>query len=513
MLSQKYVLPLWYFYSSACKLLSDSFILNFILPDLINKHKSVHGNTPFAGDEQRHPEASTLTRGRGHSTSVRGSLYAPQIPGSWRKTYSLRNKSSQSSAGHPSASTSSGAQFGSQQFSHGISLPSHSRSEKSGHDQTATSSSELTQRRQKGQIGSLMETREGALKKTPTYAQSNRGEGSAASQHEGGKGSSNPVGRRQHEQWDQTVESGHYDLTGSKISGVSEAPSSVNVKASISLSSSQLQIKPSFNRKVTTESNQITTQAILMTAKSAAHPGVSTVSKQPPLNLSPQRRSTQVGETFIKKSKFTWVKSQNTGGVEPRQGSSVSSLTGKTVTSSSTSLSKPGVTGTSPLCNISKRTPARKLPRKLSPVTLVPKTSKYRWVSSSAVTQTKTPRKTVSPKGLTPAHRGLGKNEATVKLRLSATPSAKVKKGTSPLLGSRYRWKAGGQCTSVPVTGVAVARRRSAFHWTSEKSNRGVKGGLVLSPLLPQRASVPLSSPGGFKLRSRMKIIRRSASR
>ncbi|XP_029003149.1 zinc finger CCCH domain-containing protein 3 isoform X2 [Betta splendens] len=474
-----------------------------LLQNLINKHKSVHGNTPFTEVEQRYPEASTSTRGRGHSRSIRRSSYAP---GSWRKTYSLRNKSSQSSDIHPSASTSSVHQLGSQHLSHGISVSNHSREEESDHNQTAT------QQSQKGQMSRITGISEGALKKTSTYSQCKKCEGTAVTQHEGGKACSNPVGKRQHEQCDQTTESGLFDPTGKQICVFSEAHPSVNVKASTSLqSSSRLQIKPILNQKVRAESNQITTQTIHMTGKTGPHPGVTTVAKQPSLNPSPQKRTIQVGESFIKKSKFTWVKHQNIKAAEPRQGSSISSSTGKALAVLPVSLSTPGVTGSSHSCSISKKTPAKRLPRKINPVTVVPKTSKYRWVSSSALTQSKTPRKTISPKTLTPAQRALGKPEATVKLRLSSTPS-KMKRGTSTSPGSRYRWKAGGQVTSVPMTGSSVARRRSAFHWTSEKSNMGVKGVLVTPSLLPQHASLPLSYPGGFKLRSRMKIIRRSAS-
>ncbi|GLD49488.1 zinc finger CCCH domain-containing protein 3 [Lates japonicus] len=233
------------------------------------------------------------------------------------------------------------------------------------------------------------------------------------------------------------------------------------------------------------------------------------VTKQPSLDITFQTSQAHVGGSFLKKSKFTWVKSQNVGGVEPRQGSSISIPTGKAVTVTPTSVLKAEVaSGSSPSFTVSKRTPAKKLPRKLSPVTVAPKTSKYKWVSSSAGAQAKTSRKPLSPKALTLAQRALDKREATKKLRAPSTPSAKIKKATCSSLSSRYRWKAGGQGASGAAT--AVARRRSAFHWTSEKSSKGVKGGLLVSP--PQRASVSSSSPGVFKLRSRMKIIRKSAN-
>lgn len=406
-------------------------------------------------------------------------------------------------------------QSSSQGLSRSISLPSYSRAQESDRTQTATLLSHIAKQNEEGHISSITGIREDALKKTSTYALCKRGEGAAVSQHEGGKGGSSPAGISQHEQLDQRTESRRGVLVGKKSSVFSEVPSFVKVNTSTSLqSSSQVQIKPSLTSKIRPETKQTTTQAILLTSKTAPIPALSQESKQPLVNPSSQKDQAQVGASFLKKSKFTWVKSQNIGGAEPSQGSSLFSPTGKTVTASPTSLSKPGVTGSSPSFTISKRTPAKKFSRKLNPATVVPKTSKYRWVSSSAVTQAKTLRKPLSSTAPTLGQRALEKAEASMKLKAGSSPSVKIKKGTSSSLSSRYRWKAGGQVTSVAVTGGAtVACRRSAFHWTSEKSNKGVKGGLVPSPLLPQHASLPLFCPGGFKLRSRMKIIRRSAGR
>uniref|UniRef100_A0AAQ6IGR3 Zinc finger CCCH domain-containing protein 3 n=1 Tax=Anabas testudineus TaxID=64144 RepID=A0AAQ6IGR3_ANATE len=476
-----------------------------LLQNLINKHKSVHGDTPFARVEQRHHEAPTPARGRCHSISFTGRQYAPQFHGSWRKTYSLRNKNPQTSIGHPSASTSSsGEQCSSQGLSCSISLPSHSRAQESDRNQTATLSSDITKLKQEKQISSITGIREDAG--TPPYVSCKIGQGAAVSQPAGRKSLLSSTGMTQHEKLDeklqQKTESRRVVLVGKKISDFSEVPSSVKVNTSTSLqSSSKGQIKPSLSSKISTETKHTTrkrqgTQTILMSGKTTPLSAQSEVPKQPPLNPSSQKSQAQCRASFLKKSKFTWVKSQIIGGAEHRQSRSLSSPANKNVTASPMSVSKLVVTGSSPI-TISKRTPARKLPRKPNLVT-----SKYRWVSTSAVTQTKTPPKSLSPKE---------NGEAIIKPKPSSTPSAKIKKGTSSSHSSRYRWKAGGQGTSVAVTGAATAtRHRSAFHWTPEKSNKVVKGGLV-SPL-PQHASLPSSSPGGFKLRSRMKIIRTSAN-
>lgn len=490
------------------QLLRSSFTPCLIFSDLINKHKSVHGDAPFARVEQRHLEAPTPARGRCHNRSVGGRRYAPQIHGSWRKTYSLKNKNPQSSVGHPSASTSSSVDQS--VLSHSISLPSHSRAQENVRIQTATLSSEVTKPKEEGHTSSISGIKEDFAKKTSPYVLCKRGERAAVSQHEGSKAVSSSTGMIQHEKlgekFQQKTESRCVVLVGKKVSDFSEVPSLLKANTSTSLQSNS-------QGQINTETKQTATQAIPMTGKATPLPALSKVSKHPPFNPSSQKSQAQAGASFLKKSKFTWIKSQNIGGAQPRQSTPLSSPADKTVIVSPMSISKPVVTGSSPSLTISRRTPAKKLPRKLNPVTVAPKTSKYRWVSSSAVTQAKTPQKPLSPKALTLTQRAIEKGEATVKFKSSSTPSAKLKRGTSASLSSRYRWKAGGQGTSVAATGAATAARcRSAFHWTSEKSNKVVKGGLV-TPFLPQRASLPSFSPGGFKLRSRMKIIRRSASR
>ncbi|KAE8294591.1 Zinc finger CCCH domain-containing protein 3 Smad-interacting CPSF-like factor [Larimichthys crocea] len=295
---------------------------------------------------------------------------------------------------------------------------------------------------------------------------------------------------RQTQEVQKKSESSHEVLPGKKVSAPSEVSSSVKANSLTSLQS-----KPSLTSKTSTEIKQTvnTTTPVILTAGKTG-PSLSAASKvlkQASINPTSHTSQGQVSASFPKKSKFTWVKSQNVGGVEPTQASSMSSPTGKAVAVAPASVSKTGgATGSSPLFAANKRTPAKKLPRKLSPVTVAPKTSKYKWVSSSAGAQAKISRKLLSPKALTLSQRALEKGEATKKLKAASAPSAKIKKGTagspnSSSLSSRYRWKAGGQSTSAGLTGGA-ARRRSAFHWTSEKSSKA--------------------------LRSRMKIIRKPAN-
>ncbi|XP_078114444.1 uncharacterized protein zc3h3 [Sander vitreus] len=501
-----------------------------LLQNLINEHKSVHGDTPFARDEQRHPEAPTSARGRGHSTSVthphssRAGPYAPQSHGSWRKTYSLSNKNSQSFVGRPSASTSSSVhQSSSHSISYSTSLPSKSRGEESDRITTATLSSGIPQQKREGHTNSI--TGRVAAKKENVGTV--RKPGAAVSQYEDGTGDSSSTGTttvqceplhgRTQDLQDRT-ESSHDILPENKVSGPLVVLSSIRADTSTSLQSSPpALIKPSLSSKTSTETKPtITTPAVFMAGNTIPPLSVSKVSKQP--SSKPTSHTSQgqvkVSASVLKKSKFTWVKSRNVGGVDPPQASSISSPKGKAVAVAPASVSRAGVaSGSSPSCT-NKRTPGKKLPRKLSSISVAPKTSKYKWVSSSAGAQARVPRKSLSPKALALSQRALEKGEVTKKLRAASTPSAKMRKGiagssTNSSTSSRYRWKAGGPSTSAAVAGgTTVARRRSAFHWTSEKSNKGVKGVAVT-----QRSSfMPASSPSGFKLRSRMKIIRKSAS-
>ncbi|KAM8874349.1 zinc finger CCCH domain-containing protein 3 [Spinachia spinachia] len=477
-----------------------------LLQNLINNHKSVHGDAPFARDEQRHPEVPTPARGRSHSTSVvhphssRGGLYAPHGRGSWRKTYSLSNKKPHQSIGHVSASASSMVH---QSTSYSV---SHSEGEETQRINVAVLSSGISQ----GQH-CKSNTAGGATEKRNTDPLGERG--SAVSPHEGGKGEARPTGSsEQHETADRPTP----DLPEKKVRSSLEALSSVTANTSTGLQGiSQVNTKPTTTCKTSTE----TTPTITKTTPAALD--VNTVpTLGAPSNLSkhsihPASCTSQSNVSFVKKSKFTWIKSQNVRGVGPKQTAHVSSPTGKAVTVALTSVPKAVVaSGSSPLLT-AKRTPGKKVHRKPGPLNSTPKTSKYRWVSISAGAQARVPRKSISPKAL--SQKAVEKEGVTKKLRAED----KMKKGdggsaTNSLPISCYRWKAGGQSTSgLAMVGATGARRRSAFHWTSEKSNKGAKGGHAVSPSVTQRPQrthlMPSSSPSGFKLRSRMKIIRKSA--
>lgn len=439
-----------------------------------------------------------------HPQSSRGRPYAPHSQGSWRKTYSLKNKSPQFHLGQPSASSSSLHQSSSHNVPHSAPLPGHSRGDESERVRAPASSSGISQPKREGQISTTGKRKGSETEKTNTGTLSKPG--ADVSQC----GDSKSTGT-QSQGLMQRGESRDAVLSEKKVSAPSEVTSTVKAATSSSLQSGPRgQAKPPLVNRTSAESK-----------------GIINTTAPAPFSSSNSSHSSrgQVGTSFLKKSKFTWVKSQNVGGVEPKQGSSILPSTGKALTGSPTSISKAGLTsGSSTVSPVSKKTPAKKLPRKLSPVTVAPKTSKYKWVSSSAGAQAKTSRKSLSPKAPTFSQRAFEKGETPKKLRGTPSPSAKIKKGamsstSGPSLSSRYRWKAGGQSAAATATaGAAMARRsRSAFHWTSDKSSKRAKGGLASSPSAAQlyspQYSSSSSSPGGFKLRSRMKIIRKSAVR
>uniref|UniRef100_A0A8C8E3D0 Zinc finger CCCH domain-containing protein 3 n=1 Tax=Oryzias sinensis TaxID=183150 RepID=A0A8C8E3D0_9TELE len=234
--------------------------------------------------------------------------------------------------------------------------------------------------------------------------------------------------------------------------------------------------------KTTNNSCQITSAAAPL---KAAH----TMPTLPDLSTKHLNVSSGMGPRpdFPKTSKFTWVKSQDSFKDDSRQ------ITPPLKKAAAVTTSVSG----------------GKVARKLGPVSAATKTSKYKWVCAAG-SQSRALRKLPSPKSLTP-QRSLEKGDVARKLKPTSTPPAKLKKGASGNLSvnNRYRWKAGAQGPSGAEGGaLASPLRRSAFHWTAEKSSKGMKAGLV-PPAAPHRACPPSALPGGFKLRSRMKIIRR----
>lgn len=436
----------------------------FPFSDLINKHKSIHGDAPFTGAEQRRPETSAATRGS--SVVHRGSRVKPyeaQNRGSWRRTYSLKNKSPQGSG------TSSTSSFSHQSTSHSVPLPSQSRGVPTNPTKSAAS---LFQKKKVSAAGLQGE------KKKPSLSPV-----SSSLPHQAPK-------------CQQTAEARDVLLPRKKERASTEVPPSSEANSSASAQSS----KPSLFTKTTNSRQNQNLSASAPLKAACAVPALPDLSAK---RLSVSSRSGSHPD-FQKKSKFTWVKSQDSLKDDSRQTSPPLKKAGAATAS---------VSAGAAVVPLSKRTPPKKVARKFSPVSSATKISKYKWVCSAG-SQARVLRKPPSPKSLTP-QRSLEKGEATRKLKPASNTPAKLKKGASGSLSvyNRYRWKAGVQSPSGAEGGAAAAApRRSAFHWTAEKSSKGMKAGHA-PPAAPHRACPPSASPGGFKLRSRMKIIRRNSSR
>lgn len=213
---------------------------------------------------------------------------------------------------------------------------------------------------------------------------------------------------------------------------------------------------------------------------------------QPQTTSSPQRHS-----------KFTWVNSHQPGGAGPSQARTEAQPPDILITSSPIPVSHPGLPScASAIPSRRASAPIKKVPRRLSLSIAVPKTTKYTWVSSSASGQARLSRKPLSPKDLL-KEEGVAKKPKSQNLLAKQCKAAGASSSTT--LSSRYRWKAGSGGGGQTGSGTG-SRGGSLFRWTSEKEN-----GSSVPPSVTQRTAS--SSPGGFKLRSRMKIIRRSVSR
>ncbi|KAM8890179.1 zinc finger CCCH domain-containing protein 3 [Synchiropus picturatus] len=367
-----------------------------LLQNLINRHKSVHGDAPSSRAAAPYTGSAAFDRSHAatssQSVNFRATQYAPQSRGSWRRTYSLRNKNLQTST--PSPATANAP------------VVSHISS---------ANVSKVASTVSTGGVSGIGTVKQKTLANTSTAT-----------------------------------------ACGQKSSG--------RVLQSEVKTASSLQVGPSPTRSAYNKPEK----ADSTPPRSA----FSTEASRKP----PEVQNSQCSAPY--KTKFTWVKNQT----EREAPNYVTASTSNASTSNSS---------THP-----KRTTSKKLRRKLSPAAPPPKTSKYRWVASTA--GPRTPRKPVAPKSVT-----LNADSAK-KMKPGVALSAKPKRGpaSSPgyLLTSRFSWKAGGAQRSPAV----AAGHRTAFSWTSERT-RAARA----SPTSVYRS---VSSPGGFKLRSRMKIIRRSPS-
>ncbi|KAL1022727.1 hypothetical protein UPYG_G00031550 [Umbra pygmaea] len=604
-----------------------------LLQNLINNHKSVHGDVPSSSGQQWHSaKQSAPSRSRGQSVSNNPKLpssggfytvqHAPQSTGQWRKTYSLSNTASSAQHGRPNTQTArpsseqhrrpiqtarpssehhsrpiQAARPSSEQHSRPIqtarpSLEQHSRptqtarpssEQHSRPTQTARPSSEQhirpiqTARPSSEQHSRLIQTARPSSEQhirpiqtarpsseqpsvsatqisstgflslpAPSPSQPNHNSNKLPRAEKSGckrTASRDLTGagpRAQHcpttkalrptvtghglpDQLNRVwpglgsrAELGVSGLTGpgppegqhrgTECKDLSGVPGS---KMSRLQSTTQLHIKPRLigaikaackqNVAMTTTSNLKSIDATSLSSPPlpCLLPSISLILRSMPSLDPPQTASAP--QTY---SKFTWVKSHQPGGAVSSQDERKAQPPVKlTVTPIPVSHhAAPGVASHS----LMKRTsaPSKKASRKLSLSPALPKTSTYTWVSSTARGQARLSRKPLSPKALPLPQRASGEGLA----KKPKSPNLLAKQ-----LSSRYRWKAGPGPGGQASSGVAGGSKRgSVFRWTSEKP-KSAKGVSSAPSTVPLTSTGPSSSPGGFKLRSRMKIIRRSA--
>lgn len=433
----------------------------FSLLDLIDNHKSLHGDAPTARVQQRTAETSTLTRGRG-SSSVRPvssamRLDAPHSCASWRKTYSLKNKNPE-----PSVVLSSGCSAVSGVRGQETSRPAMK-------DDAANVRGANTWKRN---VVVLTKPKAAGAVTEPACEKEASVSSVASSQR------LLPVARK------CELEKKQKDVSGDAVT---------------SISSQHLQAKASNIGKTSREAATPSTSASVAMPLSA--PLVKS-SKQP---TSKQRH--HVSAAFPRTSQFTWVKKrQGVGGAEEKP------LSPSLVRAAAAATATLSATAATPV----RKTPGRKSLRRRSPTVAAHKTSKYKWISSSA----RVSRKGASPKAATPPAEG---GELLRKGKGASAASLKCRKDTAasrvpPSVSSRYCWQAAGRSgqQGAAAGGAAASRRRSTV-WLRGGHAAATSSTLRSSHLISFAASstspASSASPGPFKLRSKMKIIRRSASR
>ncbi|XP_024276047.1 zinc finger CCCH domain-containing protein 3 isoform X1 [Oncorhynchus tshawytscha] len=543
-----------------------------LLQNLINNHRSIHGDAPSCSGQQWHP-ARPPARGRSPSSffsptfPLRGGPHPLQPTGHWRKSYTLSSKTSSSQHSRPTTQTakpSLGQQGRPIQItkpSLDSAAPNSSTGFLSLHAADTLQSSHSSKDPAREKDGTEWATsrdltgprgQQYALTGGVRRSMTGTGSGSTAieTETEPGRGRTGPGGKAglgvselkgpgppedQHRETKHDIQAkiqaksiglglplimttpGQMDLSG--------VPAKTTTTATRVQSTAQLHIKHCVTGKTNTAAKQVVPEATSNSNPTPSDANSLPLPLPPPLSapstayLRPRSKLTpaQPASSPQNHSKFTWVKSHQPGGVSPSQARIESRPPEKLITSVTTTVSHSGVPSSfssSPSSSRKAFAPRKKVARRLSLSTAVPKTSKYTWVSSAAGVQARLSRKPLSPKDLALAL-ALPQRAAeglVAKKPKSPNPLAKQRKAAaascSTTLSSRYCWKAGSGGGGQTGSGTG-SRGGSLFRWTSEKEN-GAKGGSSVPPSVTQRTAS--SSPGGFKLRSRMKIIRRSVS-
>lgn len=478
------------------------------IADLINDYKNTHGDVPSSSAQWDRARRGSRSGRGSHFTQSYSALPQPYVPhssGSWRKTYSINNKTTGATGRHVSHPSQDVSTLN--QHSHHIGNTSAS---------TATQDNARMKRsNEKGPEEKIMRKSAAGVPQRETLQ-----EGNTASEQRTVLISSDP-----HSSTKNPV-----DSTLSLLDKQSKPER--NIKPSLKLPSSVTNpsVSSLVKQKPETEllvkpylSTAASSSRTVIMAKTQNDPSLASSDSCASSSSTKFTQKTDLTQTRVtschKKSQFTWVKKQeivNLKNVPKTEAHLMETSV------SHASESSPGTVNVRRLSGSNKRTS-----RKPSLTLGSPKTSKYTWVSSSCSSSTagktniltKQPRKPLSPKSykvpVKTAQCGL---EVTKKIKNDTASSVVSKKSrTGPASTShvghtsRYSWKATGQGATANTSVPRSAHKNTAYQWIANKNGQKV----VKRPAVSSSPahSNPLSgSWGAFKLRSRTKIIRRSTS-
>uniref|UniRef100_H2ZSK5 Zinc finger CCCH-type containing 3 n=1 Tax=Latimeria chalumnae TaxID=7897 RepID=H2ZSK5_LATCH len=461
---------------------SDFFFLSlYLLSGLINNHKSLHGNAPASSQphlaQWQHPRPTATARhgnfalSAGHSSPPQRP-YLPQHGTTWKQKYSLVNR-------HPK-------------------------------DQSARAASAVTTsapgtRGDKLPIAkpSVAGTKLGLSSLGNSSSEGVSGPPPSASKQERRKGGPAPSSKRP--AW----------LPKGTAAG-NASPSQLQAESS----RSSMELMSAISGGISNAPHTLQPGKRVRDCKATG--SASTLSLKP---AGVPRPEATVASSA--KSRYTWTKTVSGPTVlQPHGGQSAVEAVATQVARAS-----PGLASSVS----SPRVPPSTLPRKQTPGLLASNRSakglkaKYTWVASSTVRTARAGMRTAPSKTPECARKlasGLPKNVAT-KSAAEPTAGAKPKRTGASLKpespGSKYRWKASSvaQSSSSLSSPSSSSAPKSVYKWKSEEQKKGrafprtgampVKTAFGIACRTARPVAVGVSS-SGYKVKSRMKIIRKKSS-
>ncbi|XP_056606125.1 zinc finger CCCH domain-containing protein 3 [Triplophysa dalaica] len=489
------------------------------LQNLINDYKNTHGDVPSSSSQWDRSRG-----GRGHgshftqSYSAPPQTYEPPSSGSWRKTYSLNNKTTRATGGHVSHPYHHVSTLN--QPSHPINNTSTTATATQNNTGLNRSNEKVPEKKNKSKSSAGLLQSETSQKRNTASEQRTVLISSGQQISHGHSSTCNLV--------DSTLSSlEKKSQPERKIKPTLKLPSSLTNPTSLSTIKQKPEIQLQFKPDPPTDA--LSSRTVIMpkpqndSSLTSSDTSFQSHTSLTPTKLVQKPDSTQkCVASCHKRSQFTWVKKQEVVNVKniPKTEAhpietSVSPAPG----------SSPGTVKVRRLSGSNKR-----ISHKPNLSLGSTKTSKYSWVSSSCSSSTagktnttKQLRKPLSPKSYkVPVKITPFGFEGTKKTRSPTTLSVVSKKSktggaSTSNVGhtSRYSWKPAGQGSTSNTTSSVPrsAHKNTAYQWVANKNGQKGEKRPVLSSS-PAHSNTPTTpkSSGAFKLRSRTKIIRRFSS-